>query len=690
MSHPSPQIHTLLLAVCMACGPANALVLNSTTFAAEFPRKAISDPCHQPPTIDGVIGDDEWKDARAIEFEMPFVQLKPAASSKRVCQWRAMNSANGLYIALRIPDEAVNKSLAPLNFDFALLAFCRGKDLASGDDRKTVGPGLYVDKHMTTPGKDADDKQQDGKGAMAHDKGVYSIEWAIPLDSGDSEDVRARPGDVLRFNLAYFDAFQASLEGTQIGTAYPGGLDQATDWGTLQLAADVKDDGGAAFKGPAWVESLFQSFRGLPAGRLRLIESAVIPAEPQPIAKALVEFTYRDPHGKEAFGKAKLFLPADVEHGRTKFGLFLGAGYELDDASAAAHVGRGFVVVTPRALEANPLVRTINPDAALLHMARSFPFVDDARVVIAGGSAGGYATLMLAAETFPLAGAAADVPPVNWGYNAAYFLQPLTAAQAGDSKAAKVPVFDVIVPIAKQATSVYGDNPSDETYFRNSPVAHLETITCPVSAFWSTADMLVPIDQIGSKWIRPFDAATFPGGFTLDRAKLTNSDAGRAQLLDRLNEDDYELFVLPEEAVKERAAAASKETPELAASTSKRWSITILDEGAPVPALGHLKYQLVWSHRKFLADVVTRKISADQLTRRKLERLMDRYGGREWLPTPVRHLDEPESERADVMRGLKTYVASSPENARVFSELYAKLPSDKQVLPADVVEKLGK
>jgi hypothetical protein len=671
-------------------GGAALLALSSAVFAAELPKNIVSAPCRTPPTIDGVIGEEEWKDAQAIEFEMAFVQLKPPANSKRDCQWRAMNSANGLYFALRVPDEAVNKSLAPLNFDFALIAFCRGKDLAAGDDRKSVGPGIYVDKHVTTPGQDADDKQQDGKGAMVHEKGVYSIEWAVPLDSGDREDIKAKPGDSLRFSVAYFDAFQAGLEGTQIGAAYAGGLDRASDWGTLQLAADVKDDGGAAFNGPAWVEKLFQSLRAPLANRLGLTESALIPAQPQSVAKALVEFTYRDPQGKEATGKAKLFLPADVEKEGTKFGLYLGAGYELDDASAVAHAGRGFVVVTPRALEANPLVRTINPDAALLHIARSFPFVDDARVVIAGGSAGGYATLLLAAETFPLAGAAADVPPVNWGYNAAYFLQHLTPGRTGDSKAPKVPVFDVIVPIAKQATSVYGDNPSDQTYYRNSPLAHLETITCPVSAFWSTADMLVPIDQIGSKWIRPFDATAFPAGFTMDRAKLTNSDAGRTQLFDRLKDVDYELFVLSEEAVKQAVAAQAKEPPELAVSTGRRWSITILDEGPPLPALGHLKYQLVWSHRKFIADVMTRKITAEQLTSRKLERLMDRYAGLEWLPSPVRHLDEPESERADVIRGLKTFVASSPENAKVFADLYARLPAAKRVLPADVVQKLGK
>ena len=40
----------------------------------------------------------------------------------------------------------------------------------------------------------------------------------------------------------------------------------------------------------------------------------------------------------------------------------------------------------------------------LLHITRALSFVDDSRVIISGGSAGGWMTLMLAAETFPLSG----------------------------------------------------------------------------------------------------------------------------------------------------------------------------------------------------------------------------------------------------------------------------------------------
>ena len=53
-----------------------------------------------------------------------------------------MNSANGVYTALRVPDATVNGSLAPLDFALAMLAFSRGKERAAGDDRKVVGVNM--------------------------------------------------------------------------------------------------------------------------------------------------------------------------------------------------------------------------------------------------------------------------------------------------------------------------------------------------------------------------------------------------------------------------------------------------------------------------------------------------------------------------------------------------------------------
>ncbi len=657
--------------------------------ADELPKQIASSACRTAPEIDGVIGDEEWKDAPPVEFAWKMVQ-RDQPTTTRECQLRVMNSANGLYVALQVPDSTVNASLSPLNVDCALVAFSREAELRDGDDRKLVVPGLFVDKHFTKPGKDEDDKQQNGRGAMTHDQDVCSIEWAIPLDSGDAQDIQAKPGDALRWNLVYFDAFQGDLNGTTVGVAWGGDLDHAADWGSLQLAADAPDDGGRAFKGPEWVETLLQNLPTTVASRVRLTDSALVSQAPVPVARALIDYTYLDTDGREQTAKAKLYLPSSVHDGTTRIPLFFAAGYELDDGSSIGHVRRGFAVVSPRDLKANPLVQTPNPDVALLHIARALPFVDDARVVIGGGSAGGYMTLMLAAETFPLSGAAADVPPVNWGYNAAYFLQCKKWSQ--ELKPADLPVFAAVATIADQATTVYGDNTDDPIWFRNCPLAQWDTITCPVLVYWSTADMLVPIDQVGKSWVRPFDAQAYPPGFTQDPEKLCATPDGRMRALDMLSPDDYELFVLPEEQIKSLVPTDKTATgpSELPFSRTKRWSITILDEGAPEPTVGHVKHAVPWTRNHFIDYVAQQPIAVGQLTAVKLQRLMDRYAGRDWLLTRLKHLDRPDSERADVIRGLRLYASASPAHAAHFRELYGQLSDDRKVLQPEVLAAIMK
>src|SRR5262245_14637921 len=146
----------------------------------------------------------------------------------------------------------------------------------------------------------------------------------------------------------------------------------------------------------AWVSALFQSFGTAPLKRLKLVATTRLPAGAHEVVRAHVEYDYRDARGRPAIGKAKLYLPGVLEEQTAKLPLYFAAGYEINDEVALAQAGEGFVVVNPRELLVNPMVRTINPESALLHIARALPFVDDARVVIGGFSAGGHATLLLA------------------------------------------------------------------------------------------------------------------------------------------------------------------------------------------------------------------------------------------------------------------------------------------------------
>jgi hypothetical protein len=658
------------------------------------PKPLDSAPCQSPPTIDGVIGADEWRDAPVIAFELNMIRLDPVATEKRPCELRVMNSANALYVALKVPDQTIDNSLAPLMLDAAILAFCQGDRVKAHDDRKVIAQGIYRDKFVNAPGKgDDDDPRQDGRGGMSREKGVSSFEWALPLDSDDNDDLRTKPGDSFRFNVAYFDALQLPMAKTRMGGFHGLHLDNADEWGILRLAANVKNDGGTAFQAPAWVTALGERLKNVSPSRVHVTSAELVPGSSPPTAKVLVSFTYRDPQGIVKEAQAKLFV-TELAHtqGNARHPMFFAAGYELPDGVEQYYTGRGWVVVSPHALETNPLVRTLNPDVALLHLARTLPWVDDTRIVIGGGSAGGWMTLLLAAETFPLAGAAPDVPPVNWGYNGAYFFKQLDKAGPAGGKTAKVPAVFAVGTLLKPCLSVYGENYDDSAWIAASPIAHVSTITCPVSVYFSTADMLVPINQVGARWVQPFEKSQFPDGFTMDPEKLITSRESRLRLMDVLPASACEIFslVVPAGTARHNSpdGSGNATASELPMSADKQWSIAIIDEGPPIPTIDHRKFNFALTRNAFLERVSTGKISPEQLTATKLERLMDRYAGKEWLPSKLIQLDVPERERADVLRGLRTYVGASPANARRFTELYARLAPGRQVLQAGTVKEL--
>ena len=51
---------------------------------------------------------------------------------------------------------------------------------------------------------------------------------------------------------------------------------------------------------------------------------------------------------------------------------------------------------------------------------------------------------------------------------------------------------------------------------------------------------------------------------------------------------------------------------ELPFSRAKRWSITILDEGAPEPQVGHVKHAVPWSRNNFINYAAEQPIALGQ------------------------------------------------------------------------------
>jgi hypothetical protein len=343
----------------------------------------------------------------------------------------------------------------------------------------------------------------------------------------------------------------------------------------------------------------------------------------------------------------------------------------------------------------NPLVRGPNTEFVLAHLVRGLAFADPAAIVYSGGSAGGFAALLTAAEAFPAAAAVPVVPVVNFAYQGAYLFAtlPLITSEPPPDHPAVPLLQQVIVPIAEGLRHAYGEDTSAPGWAEHSPVAHTARITCPVAAVFSTADFLVPLEQVGAG-IVPGPTAAPSFGAARAAADLTGAEYAEIRLLDVLGDGaDVRVLPVPDGASSMDDVDLTRpvlETPipvPDAPAAGKQWLVAVVDEG---PALlgGHWRHALAPDFEPFAARALADGIGVDQLTRAKLDQLLDRYRGAEWLAPGFRHLDRPAAERLDVERGLRAYCALSPAHAQRFADLYPETDKERRILPDNLVRDL--
>jgi len=288
------------------------------------------------------------------------------------------------------------------------------------------------------------------------------------------------------------------------------------------------------------------------------------------------------------------------------------------------------------------------------------------------------------------------VPLLDWGYNAAYIAGQGHAADPPADPAQSLTPILASVRVLEQQLETFFNVPYDSAAFAAvSPVCQVETITAPTQAYFTTADMLVPIDQVGAQYVQPHAAAGFPPGFTSQPAVCLPGRTVRT-LAEALHPERVEWFVpdLPENPAKLRAdGSVEPGTPPplvMPYTTTRPWSVVIIDEGPKEPQVGHFKYAWGIDTCAFRHWVMARGPQPEQLTADKLRRLMRRWGHQPWLtgdirpqgasaPQPICLLDEAEAERADVLKGLRDFAADDA-CARRLGEVYAALPAELRVL----------
>jgi len=405
--------------------------------------------------------------------------------------------------------------------------------------------------------------------------------------------------------------------------------------------------------------------------------------------------------GRASTGRARLFVPRDL---KGPMPLIAVMHYELGLDGAAEYLAEGWAVMTPR--EAlNPFADGVNFNLALVQACRQLPFVDVRRIALVGGSAGGYVTLMVASETFPVAAATPLAPLVSIPYNVEYFASNIEPARCGakdqeGNDASCAPVFCAVAQALLDFSAFLGPLADGwRAWLRNSPVGVMNLVTCPVLATFSTADMLVPVNQVSERFAVPPPSGTLPQGFEFGRRALVAVPTARRTFMQAVGyRSQVFRLQVPERLTKFWETAESGPPPaahDMPCLFSKRQpvSVVILDEGAPDPRLGHFKYCFRYSVVPFLRHWLRRKttLAPEQLTPGKLGLLMRRFCGPEVdaligrkepgkPPTLLTRRNTTAREKMDVIAGLRAYCESGPAHRKRLRSLYRKLPASLRVL----------
>ncbi len=411
-----------------------------------------------------------------------------------------------------------------------------------------------------------------------------------------------------------------------------------------------------------------------------------------------VTIPYRDIRGQVRKGQGRLYFTRDLLDAKDLPPIYCHAHYEIPQAKAKSFCELGFIVATAH-YEGDswglPFGDSYNRMKALIQWVRRLSCVDRSRLQIGGDSAGGYMTLAMGAEFFPVAALTPNVPAVNWAYGCNY-LRANRQSSGGllpPGVERPLPVLSLIAPGVDLATDLFGKDLSAEKWYTLSPVSYLDRITAPTLVVCATGDMLCTIEQFTAKQFFTLQGQQFPEDYQRSFKELTLCPQARHRFDEALSNDDLFIHVIPHPEGLREYSRAEAEHPEnlvpgkrkiaeidLPWSKEKQWSLVILDEGSPLPHSGHTRYDWNVKPRSFMAYHRQEDVHRDQLNAAKLQRLMERYAGQLTQVatladgTPANRLNFAALERLDVLTGLLDYSALGIDHASRLENLYRSCP----------------
>ncbi len=383
---------------------------------------------------------------------------------------------------------------------------------------------------------------------------------------------------------------------------------------------------------------------------------------------------------KTALGKARLYLP---DRWRGRLPLVISAHYEMPEGNIAGYLRKGWAVLTPFKvpkeyllnIAGESLIHTLN----LVRLAKLLPAVDYSRIAVVGGSAGGYQAAMTASHVFALNAVHVISGVANLPYNLRYFEENMDIIESRDEPGFKV--LRELIPLVLGTRDGVRADYGDPRWLALSPVGRAKLMTSPTLFTHSTADLIVPLEQVIPDRTR---LRGLPGSFKYRLNGLTGPGY-RLSLMDVLPGNDRE--VLEEKLPKGLPTIWEEGEPayvQARFSALKTFSIFIIDEGELTPSCAHTKYKFVLDDRNFFEHCFSRPLPGKALTAAKLRDMMASLADLRQSFTEPEKFKELLPSLADVILGLKTYVKEGEDRVIRLKTLYSQLPSSLRSLDVHV------
>ena len=315
---------------------------------------------------------------------------------------------------------------------------------------------------------------------------------------------------------------------------------------------------------------------------------------------------------------------------------------------------------------------------AALYTLRNNGAIDENRIAVVGGSAGGYSCMMLTALQLGICASVANGPPCNLHFNfLRYFneankfnLQAISSMSGKDRKDVIKLLSSLPLPFVGAICSGAGfekmlryiKNKDDMREWEAiSPTAFAECFCNPVFLNHTTSDILVPLDQITHEFVYDKPGKTMPEGFNYRMEKVEGKL--NYTLCERLNKKQLNLFSVP--------PVDGEEVKPYSFKKDKMFNVCVCDEGAPEAFASHN----LGTHTGRYSDVNYLQYMFSQtaaktniLTEEKLALFAERYEGK--APQLISHdgIDDTlygslAVYRAEIISELKKWAGDNGKKA---------------------------